>query len=174
MAHLDPIICCKNIQNEGSISFGAGCVVHPDCCIIAEPSTKIVFADHCIIEEKVRIINRVRLNEEGKPIEMHIGSFNLFEVGCVVDSSNIGSYNLFEHRSVVQPFCSIGNNCLITATCVIKSGTKMPDGVVMYGEDRFRTNPNTSEEAFRQNIKGLADELARSLPKFNQIQTMHR
>lgn len=172
----DPVICCKNIQSEGPISFGQGCVVHPECSLIAEAGP-IVFGEYNIIEEKVRIVNRIKRDEQGKPLPggpMIIGSYNLFEVGTVIENAEVGSFNLFEHRSGLQPGAGVGNNCVVTATAVIKSGMKVPDGSVVYSEDRYRSNPNTQEEAFRQNIKSLIDELARSLPKFNQIQSLHR
>lgn len=32
---------------------------------------------------------------------MKIGNYNLFEVGSVVENSNIGDYNLFEQKCII-------------------------------------------------------------------------
>lgn len=57
--------------------------MHPGCSIIAEGGD-IHIGEFNILEEKVRIINRVKKDENGRPIkrDMHIGSFNVFEVHC--------------------------------------------------------------------------------------------
>lgn len=70
--------------------------MHPGCSIIAEGGD-IHIGEFNIIEEKVRIINRVRKDEAGRPIkrDMHIGSFNVFEVHCQIDSSEVGDMNEF-------------------------------------------------------------------------------
>ena len=56
--------------------------MHPGCSIIAEGGD-IIIGENNIFEEKVRIINRNRKDEHGRPIkkDMIIGNFNVFEVG---------------------------------------------------------------------------------------------
>ena len=70
--------------------------MHPKCQIIAEGGD-IIFGDYCIIEEKVKIINRARKDEQGRPVrkDMRIGSFNVFEVGATVESTDVGDLNEF-------------------------------------------------------------------------------
>lgn len=87
---------------HGLITFGDHCIVHPGCSIIAEGGD-IHIGEYNIIEEKVRIINRIKKDENGKPIkrDMKIGSYNVFEVYTVIDSTDIGDMNEFQHRCVV-------------------------------------------------------------------------
>ena len=86
--------------------------MHPACSIIAEGGD-IIIGENNIIEEKVRIINRMRKDENGKLIkkDMYIGNFNVFEVGCTIDSSDIGNFNEFQFKSAVNEGCTIGDNC---------------------------------------------------------------
>ena len=81
---------------QGRVLFGNNCIVHPKCTIIAEGGD-ITFGDYCIIEEKVKIINKAKKDENGKVIkrEMKIGNYNLFEVGAVVENTDIGDMNEF-------------------------------------------------------------------------------
>jgi len=95
-----------------------GCILHPSCTIIAEGG-EIIFGDYNIIEvtcnsfesiiscfifffkkERVTIINK-KNKDPSKNKTMNIGSFNLFEVGTKIDSSDIGNMNQFEPRSTI-------------------------------------------------------------------------
>lgn len=42
---------------------------------------------------------------------MIIGNYNIFSVGCKIESSNIGSNNTFESKSNCESGCTIGDNC---------------------------------------------------------------
>jgi len=90
------IVICSKSELKGSLSFGDGCVIHPGCVISAEGGD-IVFGEFNIIEERVRIVNRLKKDEKGNPIKrtMRIGSYNTFEVGSYIDSSDIGDMNEF-------------------------------------------------------------------------------
>lgn len=35
------------------------------------------------------------------PKSVRIGSYNLFEVGTIIETSEIGSYNAFQHRCII-------------------------------------------------------------------------
>ena len=94
---------------------------------------------------------------------MVIGSYNLFEVGCQVDFCEIGSYNVFEHRVKIEANCKIGNGCIITAGVRLPTGTVIPDSTIVYGEGRMMKNLTMTEDAFKLNIKALAEVLAKSL-----------
>lgn len=76
--------------------FGDKCIVHPGCSIIAEGGD-IIIGKYNIIEEKVRIINRLKKDEKGRPIkkDMIIGNYNIFEVYAHVENCDIGDLNEF-------------------------------------------------------------------------------
>lgn len=64
--------------------------------IIAEGGD-IVIGDYTIIEEFVKIWNQPRKDKEGNIVKrtMRIGSYNIFECGTQVSSSDIGDLNEF-------------------------------------------------------------------------------
>jgi len=47
---------------------------------------------------------------------MRIGSYNLFEVGCAVESSEVGDMNEFGVKSVVLGGSTVTNCCVINPT----------------------------------------------------------
>ncbi len=53
-------------------------------------------------KERVVIYNKVLKDKSGNNVQkiMKIGSFNLFEVGTVIESSEIGDYNTFQYRGI--------------------------------------------------------------------------
>ena len=157
----EQVIISKGIEYEGQLGFGHGTIIHPECSIKAE-SAPIIFGEFNIIEERVKILNR---KPEGNPSasQMVIGSYNLFEVGCQIEFSEIGSFNVFEHRAKIEPNCKIGNGCIITAGVRVPSGSIVPDYTIVYGEGRTMKNQSIPEEAFRMNIRALAEVLVKAL-----------
>jgi dynactin-6 len=141
----EQVFCCKNIEIEGQIAFGTGCIIHPDCSIIAEGGP-IIFGEYNIIEEKVRIINRAERDSEGNVISnkkpMQIGNYNLFEVGTVIENSEIGNYNIFQHRTKIEGGSSVENGSVVTSGVTVSSGSSVPSNVVVYNFGRLRTNTN--------------------------------
>ena len=107
--------------------------MHPKCQIIAEGGD-IIFGEYCIIEEKVRIINRAKKDEQGKLIkrDMRIGSFNFFEVHSQLDSTDVGDMNEFQFKSVVQDGCKIEDFCQINACVTVPRGSHLPSYSVAY------------------------------------------
>ena len=89
-------VICAKAELQGSIHFGEGCIVHPNATIIAEGGD-IIIGDFTIIEEFVKIWNQPRKDKEGNLVkkQMKIGSYNLFECGAQVYSSDIGDLNEF-------------------------------------------------------------------------------
>mmetsp|Transcript_569 Transcript_569/g.861 ORF Transcript_569/g.861 Transcript_569/m.861 type:complete len:176 (-) Transcript_569:2387-2914(-) len=170
----DRIICSKNIETAGTIAFSSGCVIHPDCSILAEGGP-IYLGEYNIIEERVRIINRATYDSQGNKVTrpMHIGSYNVFEVGTVICNSNIGSYNLFEHRSEVRE-CNVGSGCITAAGVTIPPGTTIPDQQVVFGQGKTRPNSDMQEDSHKMLVRSLADVLSVSLPKFNAMQQLQR
>lgn len=63
--------------------------------------------DYNIVEEYARIINSVKKDAQGNKIPrvMKIGSYNSFEVGCLVESSEVGDMNEFGVKSGVSSGC---------------------------------------------------------------------
>jgi len=86
---------------KGNVTFGVGCIVHPGANINAEEGD-IIFGDYNIVEEYARIINKPR-EEKGTLVKktMRIGSYNTFEVGSYVESSDIGDMNDFGVKSSI-------------------------------------------------------------------------
>ena len=126
-------------------------MVHPYAQIIAEGGD-IIFGEYCIIEERAKIINRVMKDEKGQPIrrDMRIGSYNVFEVYSVVESSDIGDLNEFQVRSIVQEGCKIENFCQVSACMAVPSGTHLPTYSVVYDEKgNTRLNTGFTEDAKR-------------------------
>ena len=87
---------------KGNVTFGEGCIVHPGAQILAEGGD-IILGDFNIIEEYARIVNQPRKDQAGNVVKrtMRIGSYNSFEVGCVIESSEIGDMNEFGVKSSV-------------------------------------------------------------------------
>ena len=100
----------------GLVDLGKHTIIHPKAQLIAEGGD-IIIGDCCIIEEKVRIINRKQIDPEtGKPStvkrDLKIGSYNMFEVGTVIDSAvEIGDMNEFGVKSVVPEGAKIESFC---------------------------------------------------------------
>ena len=145
-------------------------MIHPKCQIIAEGGD-ITFGDHCIIEEKVRIINRARKDEQGRPVrkDMTIGSYNFFEVHSQLDSTDVGDMNEFQFKCMVQDGCKIDNFCQINACVTVPRGTHLPNYSVVYEDGgRIRENLDFNEDAKRSTVKELCTFLLEQLPKHNK------
>lgn len=53
------VVICEAAELQGQILFGEGCIVHPGAFIDARGGA-IVFGENNIIEEKARIVNKIR------------------------------------------------------------------------------------------------------------------
>ncbi len=135
--------------------FGEHVIVHPGCSIVAEGGD-IYIGDYVIIEEKVRILNRLKKDEQGKPIkrDMTIGNYNVFEVYAYIENTNIGNLNEFQHRSVVQD-STIGDCCQINPCVSVPRGSLLDSCTVVYDEGKLRKNMEPNEEAKKTSIKEL-------------------
>ena len=151
------IFVAQKTEIKGNVIFGNNCIVHPGCCIMAEGGD-IIFGEYNIIEEKVRIINKVRKDEAtGKMVkkDMHIGSFNVFEVASQIDSTDIGDLNEFQHKCVVRDSCKIGDYCQINPCVTVPAGTNLESYSVVYDDGKIRKNQEPNEEAKKVSIKEL-------------------
>ena len=138
------------------MTFGDNCIVHPGCCIVAEGGD-ITFGEYNIIEEKVRIINKARKDDAGKIIrrDMHIGSYNVFEVGAQVDSSDIGDLNEFQHKCLIKDSCRVENYCQINPCVTVPQNSQLDSYSVVYDDGKNRKNLEPNEEAKKLSIKEL-------------------
>jgi len=64
---------------------------------------------------------------------MTIGSNNVFEVDCLVESRNIGDNNVVESKAHLGNTTSLSNGCVIGAKCEILTNEDFPDGSLFYG-----------------------------------------
>ena len=56
---------------------------------------------------------------------MRIGSFNSFEVGCAVESSDVGDMNEFGVKSMIGPGSTIQNGCFINPMVQVPAKSKV-------------------------------------------------
>ena len=73
---------------------------------------------------------------------MKIGSYNLFETGCTISSSNIGDMNEFNHKCFVEDNCRIYNFCTVGPRVTLSTGTKLGNYVVAYDDNKTMLNEN--------------------------------
>lgn len=83
--------------------------------------------DYNIVEEYARIINGVKKDAQGNKITriMKIGSYNSFEVGCLVESSEVGDMNEFGVKSSVSSGSQISNGCFINPMVQVPAKSKV-------------------------------------------------
>eukprot|EP01017_Pseudomicrothorax_dubius_P009988 TRINITY_DN1350_c0_g2_i4.p1 TRINITY_DN1350_c0_g2~~TRINITY_DN1350_c0_g2_i4.p1 ORF type:complete len:141 (+),score=18.72 TRINITY_DN1350_c0_g2_i4:100-522(+) len=110
-------VVCNHAEIQGKVRIGKGCIIHPGCSIICEAG-EIIIGDNNIIEERVVIYNKAVRDRSGQvvPGVLKIGNYNLFEIGCVIETSEIGDYNIFNPKSHLEYSCRIKNGCNIGAS----------------------------------------------------------
>ena len=157
------VIICEAAELQGQINFGEGCVVHPGAYIDARGGT-ITFGEYNIIEEKARIVNKIRGKDaQGRPImkEMRIGNYNLFEAGCSISSSEIGDMNEFNHKCFVEDNCKIANLCSVGPMVTLTVGSKLGNNMVAYEDGKQMVNEdNPAIDTKKPKMKELCNILA--------------
>ncbi|KAF9438581.1 hypothetical protein BGZ76_006801, partial [Entomortierella beljakovae] len=123
-------LVCQDNDLRGTITVGAGTVLHPQCKIWATGGS-IVFGNGNIVEENAVIINR-------GPDALIIGDNNVFEVGSVMEGLKIGNRNTLEVRAHVKAGTWIENDCVIGAVCSTNDGEYLEDKTVIYGANNER------------------------------------
>ncbi|TYJ55371.1 hypothetical protein B9479_003986 [Cryptococcus floricola] len=167
-AHSTSIVCLDT-DLRGTITIGAGVIVHPKATIFAAAGP-IVIGDNCVIEEDSIIINR------HKEI-MRIGEQNHFMVGCRVEAPSIGDYNTFQPRCTVSSQVAISDHCILSAGTIalLAPGSDttrevLPPYTVIYGADSSRRIWVGSGEASELALRARHSEYLREiLPKFNRL-----
>jgi len=107
-------------------------VIHPRAKILALAGP-IIIGENNIIEEQVQIINKSQDDSTTTSKVMTIGSNNVFEVDCLVESRNIGDNNVVESKAYLGGATSLSNGCVIGAKCEVLTEEDFPDGTLFYG-----------------------------------------
>jgi acetyltransferase-like isoleucine patch superfamily enzyme len=172
----DPPLCCKTadiiIRNEGKISFGHGCIVHPRAKIIAEGDCSIIFGEYNIVEENVIIKATPRFNpllNNDETLTVYIGCYNHFKVGCLIENTSVENYNILDYKCRGED-AYIESKSIITPGVVIPKRTTVKSGSILLDNGIIVSNSNFNEFEFTRYIKELYKVLANLLPKQN---TMH-
>ncbi|XP_066142599.1 dynactin subunit 6 [Euwallacea fornicatus] len=119
-------LVCEESKLRGDITIGAGTIIHPSVTILAEAGP-IIIGENCLIEEQAKIIHRLPFDQqeqENTPV-LIIGSHNVFEVDCTVESPKIGNNNVFETK------CFVGNKVTVSDGCTIGAGCRITDEQVL-------------------------------------------
>ncbi|PIA19630.1 dynactin subunit 6 [Coemansia reversa NRRL 1564] len=160
--HLAPrALVCKNAVIEGDVQIGNGTVVHVGASIIAK-SGPIVIGANNIICERATIINN-------HSTPLMIGDGNLLETDSRIEGRGIGHRNIVQVRSKVTGSSTLGNNCVVSATCSTEPTENVPDNTVLYGNPqsrRTRVDADTDHSAVH--IKHL-EYIHEMLPRYNHI-----
>lgn len=64
-----------------------------------------------------------------------IGSKNVFEVDCTVESPKIGDNNIFESKCFVGNKVVVTNGCIVGAGCRLTTPQTLKENVIIYGEN---------------------------------------
>lgn len=177
MSSSNPPIITKDadiiMRNEGKISFGLGCVVHPKAKIIAENSCNIVFGEFNIIEENVVIKATPRFNpllNNNETITVYIGSFNHFKVGAYLENTSVENFNVIDFK-VNAENCYIESRSIITPFVVLPEKSTVKSGSIVLNKQVSVANTTFNEEDFTKTIKELYKTLA-SLLKIHKLHNL--
>uniref|UniRef100_A0A8C6TXW1 Dynactin subunit 6 n=1 Tax=Neogobius melanostomus TaxID=47308 RepID=A0A8C6TXW1_9GOBI len=162
-------VVCVESDIKGDVTIGARTVVHPKARIIAE-SGPIVIGEGNLIEEQALIINSFPENimpdiEGLEPKTMHIGTNNVFEVGCVSRALNIGDNNVIESKAEIGRNVILTSGCIIGAGCQIHTCEVVPENTVVYGSKCIRRVQ--SERPQPQTLQ--LDFLMKILPNYHHL-----
>ncbi|XP_046384584.1 dynactin subunit 6 [Ischnura elegans] len=133
-------IVCKECEIRGDVTIGSMTVIHPKASIIAEDGP-IIIGESNIIEEQVRIVNRLpaELKDGQRPSPvMIIGANNVFEVDCYCEALKIGDYNNLEPKSYVGREVELSNGCIVGAKCKLTKGQVLKENTVIYGSNSIQ------------------------------------
>lgn len=131
-------VVCLDCKLEGPIVIGNSTVVHPKACISAEGGSIVIGENNIFEEQSVVKYGRVAADKKNRPSTLNIGSHNVFEIGCVVLAKVVGDNNIFEAKSYVGPDVEVGNGCIIGAGVSLKLPEKLPDNVIITGNQYNR------------------------------------
>ncbi|KAJ2764988.1 hypothetical protein IWQ56_004275 [Coemansia nantahalensis] len=154
-------LVCKNAVVDGDVQIGSGTVVHVGASIIAKNGPIIIGANN-IISERATIVNR-----HSSPLT--IGDNNLLETDCLVEGRGIGHGNIVQARGRVAGTSTLGNNCVVGATCSTEPAENVADNTVLFGSPqsrRLRAGTNAEHAAVHKRHLEYIHEM---LPRYNHI-----
>ncbi|KAL3285729.1 hypothetical protein HHI36_000257 [Cryptolaemus montrouzieri] len=160
-------LVCEESKLRGDITIGKDCIVHPMATIIAE-AAPIIIGENCLIEEQASIIYRVpfdKVEDKDNIPPLKIGSFNVFEVGCVVEAASIGNNNVFEAKCFVGNKVTVTNGCTIGAGCHLTEEQELKENIIIYGSNcQMREGLSKPMPQYSQ-----MDTLMKILPNYHHI-----
>lgn len=170
-----PPLCCKSadiiIHEQGKISFGDGCIIHPKAKIIVEGACSIVFGEFNIVEEGVEIIAKPKYNALTDSIEnvtIEIGNNNYFKIGTKIENCSIDNNNIFEFRSeCVDSY--IASNCLISMGVKIPQRTNIKSNSIVMGNNTIVSNSLFNEKEHVTLINEMYNVLSVIFNNFNEV-----
>ncbi len=96
---------------------------------------------------------------------MRVGSYNLFEVGCAVESTEIGDMNEFGVKSVVQGGSVVTNCCFINPTVTVPAKSKVAPNTIHIDVGVIATDQQfQSESSKKSHMRDISANLAESIP----------
>lgn len=101
---------------------------------------------------------------------MIIGDYNLFEMCTRIENSEIGSYNLFEYRCNLDSYAADLSECKVGRGCIVGSDVHLakkaiPDNQRLFYPSKQKNNDMFDEEKHKEVIIGLYETLATVAPK---------
>eukprot|EP01066_Platyproteum_vivax_P008969 Platyproteum_vivax@DN3898_c0_g1_i2.p1 len=159
------LVCQEtNLIGRHKIYIGAGCVFHPTATINAIAGPVAIDCD-CIFEERCLIVNN-------KPAMLKIGSRNVFEVACSVDTPKlIGHSNIFEAQCVVLEDTTINDGCVVGIKSTIQVGDILDTNTVVYGPRGLRRKQIDAKKLNDIQLSRHLEILRETLPKSHYLRT---
>ena len=103
---------------------------------------------------------------------MRIGSYNLFEVGSIVESSDVGDMNEFGVKSSVAANCQIGNGCYINPCVAVPMKSNVPSHSVYIEPGVIAQDNQLRADLQRTNCKEISALLSESIPQHLKTQVL--
>lgn len=171
-----PIICRDAeiiMRNNGNVSFGNGCIVHPKASIIAEDGCNLIFGEYNIIEEHVKIKACPKLNSNNvlTPTTIYIGNYNHFKVGCILENTHVENFNIIDMRSEAND-CMIESKVIITPLVKLPKRSSIKSSSIVLENKLIIYNNNFKEVEFKKYILDLYQLLSQILPQSHSLHSI--
>ncbi|KAJ1996249.1 hypothetical protein GGI26_000078 [Coemansia sp. RSA 1358] len=154
-------LVCKNTTIEGDVQIGNGTVVHVGASILARKGP-IIIGSNNIICERATIINN-----HSAPLT--IGDENLIETDVLVAGRGMGHRNVVQVRGKVAGSSTLGNNCVVGATCTTDPDENVPDNTVLFGSPQSRRTRADGNTDHISTHKKHLEYIHEMLPRYNHI-----
>ncbi|KAG7392054.1 Dynactin subunit 6 [Phytophthora boehmeriae] len=149
---------CAQAEVVGDVTVGERCAVHPGAAVRALGGP-IVLGERCFVEDGAALCT-------SSPASMTVGSSNLFESGCVVQSERVGDGNWFEPKAEARKGSVIGSNCLIGSGVIVAEGEQIPDNSILVA---VQTPQGVTKRVVRQQKDYLSKTHAGLIQKYADI-----